>query len=115
VIRRGAIYWVELGEASGSTPGKRRPVLVIQSDAFNASRLGTTLAVVITSNTALAGMPGNVFLPATATGLPKDSAVNVTAVVTLDKPQLDEHDPVAELPDYLMDEVERGLRRVLDL
>lgn len=115
MIRRGAIYWVDLGAPRGSTPANWRPVLIIQSDGFNASRLNTTLAVVITSKTALAGMPGNVFLSAAATGLPKDSVVNVTALVTLDKEDLVEEETVAELPDYLMDEVGRGLRRILDL
>jgi mRNA interferase MazF len=88
VICRGGVYWADLGEASGSKPAKRRPVLVIQSEPFNASRLSTTVAAVITSNTRLAAMPGNVFAPAAATGLPRDSVVNVTALVTLDKTDL---------------------------
>lgn len=115
MIQRGTLYWVDLGEPRGSTPARRRPVLVVQSDAFNASRLNTTLAVIITSNTAIAGMPGNVFLPASATGLPSDSTVNVTALVTLNKSDLEQADPVGDLPDYLMDDVDRGLRRVLDV
>ena len=88
MITRGEIHWADLGAASGSRPAKRRPVLVVQSDPYNASRLATVVAVVITSNTSLAAMPGNVFLPATATGLPRDSVVNVTAVVTLNKTDL---------------------------
>lgn len=115
MIRRGTLYWVDLGEPRGSTPGRRRPVLVVQSDAFNVSRLNTTLAVTITSNTGLAGIPGNVFLPAGASGLPSDSTVNVTALVTLNKADLEQADPVGDLPDYLMDDVDRGLRRVLEL
>jgi mRNA interferase MazF len=113
VTVRGSICWADLGEARGSKPAKRRPVLVIQSDPFNASRLNTTVAAVITSNTALAAMPGNVFLPATASGLPKDSVVNVTALVTLDKTDLEA--PTGHLPASLMDDVDRGLRRVLGL
>lgn len=113
VIERGGIYWVDLGAPQGSRPAKRRPVLVVQFDAYNTSRLNTVIAVVITSNTALAALPGNVFLPASATGLPKDSAVNVTAVVTLDKTDLVEH--VGTLPDYLITDIDRGLRRVLDV
>lgn len=69
VISRAEIYWADLGPPSGSQPAKRRPVLVIQSDPYNASRLATVIAAVITSNTALAAMPGNVFLPATTTRL----------------------------------------------
>jgi mRNA interferase MazF len=113
VTKRGGVYWAELGPAMGSRPAKRRPVLVIQSDAYNESRLATVLVAVITSNTALATMPGNVFLPSASTGLPRDSVVNVTAVVTLNKSDLGEHS--GQVPDSLIDEVNRGLRRILDL
>lgn len=113
MIKRGCLYWADLGEATGSRPAKRRPVLVVQSDAYTSSALSTIIAVVITSNTALAAMPGNVFVPATSSGLPRDSVVNVTGVVTLDKSDLSEQ--VGELPDYLQAEVDQGLRRVLDL
>ena len=110
---RGSICWADLGEARGSRPAKRRPVLVIQSDPFNTSQLSTIIAAVITSNTALAAVPGNVFLPSAVSGLPRDSVVNVTAVVTLDKTDLAE--PAGHLPASLMNEVDRGLRRVLGL
>ena len=113
MIERGRIYWVDLGDPRGSRPAKRRPVLVVQADAVNASRLATVVAVVITSNTAVAALPGNVFLPTATSGLPKDSVVNVTAIVTLDKRELIE--PAGHVPGYLLDEVGRGLRRVLDL
>ena len=113
MTERGSICWADLGEARGSKPAKRRPVLVIQSDSFNTSRLNTTIAAVITSNTALAAMPGNVFLPAAVSGLPKDSVVNITALVTLDKTDLE--DPVGYAPASVMDDVGRGLRRVLGL
>ena len=113
MIRRGSICWADLGERRGSRPAKRRPVLVIQADPFNKSRLNTTLAAVITSHTGLAAMPGNVFLPAASSGLPKDSVVNVTALVTLDKTDLD--DETGQLPPALMSRVDRGLRRVLGL
>jgi mRNA interferase MazF len=85
----------------------------VQSDPFNASRLNTTVAAVITSNTALAAMPGNVFVPSGASGLPRDSVVNVTAIVTLDKAELEPE--TTHLPASLMDDVDRGLRRVLGL
>jgi mRNA interferase MazF len=113
VTRRGDVCWADLGEPHGSKSAKRRPVLVIQANPYNASRLNTTLAAVITSNTGLAAMPGNVFVPATASGLPRDSVVNVTALVTLDKTDLDA--AVGQLPASLMHEVDRGLRRVLGL
>lgn len=113
MTRRGSICWADLGEPRGSKPAKRRPVLVIQADPFNASRLNTTIAAVITSNTGLAAMPGNVFLPATSSGLPKDSVVNMTALITLGKTDLDEE--TGHLPPALMSDVDRGLRRVLGL
>ena len=113
MTERGTICWADLGEPRGSKPAKRRPVLVIQSDPFNASLLNTTIAAVITSNTALAAMPGSVFLPVAVSGLPKDSVINVTALVTLDKTDLEE--PVGYAPASLVDEVDRGLRRVLGL
>lgn len=113
VISRGDICWLDLGEARGSKPAKSRPVLVIQDDAYNASRLKTTLVAVLTSNTALAALAGNVFVPAAASGLGKDSVVNLTALVTVDKADLDP--PIGHLPDHLIDDVDQGLRLVLDL
>lgn len=115
MTRRGAIFWVDLGEPSGSTPAKRRPVVIVSADAFNRSRLRTVLAAAITSNSALAAHPGNVFLPAAATGLPRDSALNVTQLVTLDRAELDDQEPAGEIPGYLMTDVDAGLRLVLSL
>jgi mRNA interferase MazF len=112
-MRRSEIYWADLGTVSGSRPAKRRPVLVVQSDPYNTSRLATVLVAVITSNTALATMPGNVFLPASASGLPRDSVVNVTALVTLNKTDLT--DWVGQIPPGLIRDVDRGLRSVLAL
>ena len=113
VIERGGIYWTDLGAPSGSRPAKRRPVVVISADTHNQSRLATVVALVITSNTDLATMPRNVFLPAAATGLPRDSVVNVTAVVTLNKADLTEQTGAAPLA--LLREIDRGLRTSLDL
>ncbi|OLB79806.1 MAG: mRNA interferase MazF2 [Actinobacteria bacterium 13_2_20CM_2_71_6] len=107
------MYWVDLGGPVGSRPAKRRPVVIVQARSYNASRLATVVAAVITSNTGLAAMPGNVFLPAVATGLPRDSVVNVTALVTLDKDEI--QGPVGAVPESLMGEIDRGLRRVLAL
>ena len=112
-MRRSDIYWADLGPASGSRPAKRRPVLIIQSDPYNDSRLATVLTAVITSNTALATMPGSVFLPASTTGLPRDSVVNVTALVTLNKSDLAER--AGHVPPGLMHNIDQGLRRVLGL
>ena len=113
VIDRGDIYWADLGDPEGSRPAKRRPVVVVQSTSYNASRLATVIVAVVTSNTSMAAMPGNVFLPAITTGLPRDSVVNVTAIVTLNKDDL--RHAVGTVPEGLMAEVDRGLRRVFDL
>ena len=110
-MKRGTIHWADLGESRESRPAERRPVLVVQADSYNRSNLNTVLVAVVTGNTGLAAMPGNVFLPAMATGLPRDSVVNVTALVTLDKDDLVEH--VGDVPDLLMRDVDRGLRTVL--
>lgn len=112
-MKRGTIHWADLGESRGSRPAKRRPVLVVQADSYNLSNLNTVVVAVVTSNTGLAAMPGNVFLPATATGLPRDSVVNVTALVTLDKSDLVEQ--AGDVPSLLMRDVDRGLRAMLDL
>ncbi len=113
MIERGSIYWADLGAPVGSRPAKRRPVLVISATTYNRSRLATVLAAGISSNTGLAAMPGNVFLPAATTGLPRDSVVNVTALVTLSKTDLENR--VGAAPPAPLSEVDRGLRRVLDL
>ena len=84
-MKRGEIWWASLPEPVGSEPGFRRPVLVIQSDDFNRSRIATVIALVITSNLKLAMAPGNVLLPSNATGLSKDSVANVSQVITIDK------------------------------
>lgn len=113
VIERGRVYWADLGQSVCSRPANRRAVLVIQANSYNESRLSTVLVAVVTSNTALATMPGNVFLPTTATGLPRDSVANVTALVTLNKSDLSDH--AGQIPGRLLDDVDRGLRLVLDL
>ncbi len=114
-MRRGEIFWLDLGAAVGSTPALRRPVLVVSADAYNRSRLSTVVVAVITSSTVVAGRPGNVFLPASATGLPKDSALNVTGLVTVDKSAFEHQDPAAQVPAYLMADVDNGLRLALAL
>lgn len=113
VVRRGEVWWAELDEPRGSEPGIRRPVLIVQADAFNRSRLRTVLAVALTSNTRLLDAPGNVLLPMTETGLPKDSVANVTQVVTLGEDYLGRK--AGSLAPDRMARVEAGLRLVLEL
>lgn len=90
VIARGDVVWADFGEPIGSQPGFRRPVLVVQGDAFNLSAIATVVCVPISSNLALARFPGNVGLPASATGLSRDSVANVSQITTLDRSQLGE-------------------------
>lgn len=113
VVQRREVWWAELDEPRGSEPGYRRPLLVVQSDAFNRSRIRTVMAVVLTSNARLLDAPGNVLVPAGASGLPKDSVANVSQVVTLDEACLVERS--GQLPAKLMARVDAGLRLVLDL
>ena len=113
VITRGSIFWADLGDAIGSRSAKRRPVLVISSDLYNQSRLATIVALAITTNTGLAAMPGNVFLPMGICGLGSESVVNVTALATLNKTDLGEQAGVVPLS--LMDDVDRGVKRLLGL
>ena len=110
-MERGEVWWVELGEPKGSEPGFRRPMLVVQSDAFNQSRIATTIGVVLTSNVRLADAPGNVLIPAGESGLPKDSVANVSQVVTVDKTQFAER--AGKLPPRFMRAVSDGLKLVL--
>src|SRR5689334_10453969 len=90
VISQGEIWWADLPDPVGSGPGFRHPIVVIQSDAFNRSRIATVVCVPLTSNTRLAEVPGNVLLARSETGLPKDSVANASQVITLDKSLLTE-------------------------
>ena len=89
VISQGEIWWAELGDPVGSAPGYRRPVLVVQGDAFNHSRIATVVCVPLTSNLKWADSPGNVMLTAAASGLDRDSVANASGVVALDKAKLE--------------------------
>jgi len=90
VIGQGDVCWADLPDPVGSGPGFRRPVLVVQGDAFNRSRVATVVCVPLTSNLKWADAPGNVSLPARSTGLTKDSVANVSQIVTLDRDILTE-------------------------
>ena len=87
---RGEIWWADLAELAGSEPGLRRPVVVVQSDAFNRSTIRTVVCVPLTSNLAWADAPGNVLLPASSSGLPKDSVANVSQIIAVDRECLTE-------------------------
>ena len=112
-IQRGEVWWADLPEPRRSEPGFRRPVLVIQADSFNRSRIQTVIVAAITSNIERADAPGNVLLPARSSGLPRDSVVNVSQVLTLDRNFLAEL--AGTLPVRLQGAVDAGLRLALNL
>jgi mRNA interferase MazF len=113
VIKRGEIWWAALPEPSGSGPGHKRPVLIIQSDEFNKSKINTIIAAVITSNIRLAAAPGNVLLTPQKSKLPKKSVVNVSQIITIDKSFLSEK--VYTLSNEIIAQVDEGLKIVLKL
>ena len=112
-ISRGDIWWVDLAEPSGSEPGFRRPVVVVQGDSLNRSRIATVICVSLTSNMQWADAPGNVSLPSDLTGLPKDFVANVSQVVTVDKRTLSEL--VGKLPANKTELILSGINIVLGM
>lgn len=112
-VARGEVWWADLPDPVASAPGGTQPVLVVQANGFNRSRLSTVIAVVLTSNLRLAGMPGNLLLPARESGLPRPSVVNVTQVITADKTFL--RSRAGRLQRETMGRVDQGLAVVLGL
>ena len=112
-MNRGEIWWADLPAPIQSEPGYRRPVLVLQSDSFNQSRITTVVCAAITSNTRLAEMPGNVELSVRESNLQKQSVVNISQIITLDKDFLSEC--VGSVTATTMRKVNDGLRLILDL
>ena len=110
-IAQGDVWWADLPEARGSGPGFRRPVVVVQGDALNRSRIATVVCVALTSNLKWATAPGNILLPSSATGLPKDSVANVSQIVTIDRRLLSER--VGRLNRRQLDAVVDGIALVL--
>ena len=111
VIAQGEVWWADIGEPIGSAPGYRRPVVVVQCDALNRSRIGTVVCVPLTSNLKWANAPRNLLFKAGATGLPKDSVANVSLIVALDKGQLTER--AGRLPRRQLDAILAGIDVVL--
>lgn len=112
-VRRGEIWWANLPEPVGSEPGYRRPVVVVQANAYNRSEIRTVLVAIITGNVRLANAPGNVLLSPEASGLPKTSVVNVSQVATVNLTHLSEC--VGVLPKHVMNAVDNGLQLALEL
>jgi mRNA interferase MazF len=112
-VNRGEIWWARLPAPFGSEPGFDRPIVIIQSDRFNRSRLSTIIAAALTRNLRLRAAPGNVYLPKQASGLDHDSVVNVSQLVTLDRQRLDRL--IGHVPPAKLYELAEGLRLVLAL
>jgi mRNA interferase MazF len=89
-VAQGELWWADVPEPTGSGPGFRRPVVVVQGNSLNRSRIATVVCVPLTSNAIWAGAPGNVLLSRRTTGLPKDSVANVSQIVALDRSLLTE-------------------------
>lgn len=113
VIERGQIWLADLPDPRGSSPGYRHLIVIIQSDSFNQTKLNTVIGAVITSNLDLAEMPGNVLIKKEQSELPKESVVNITQIVTINKSELVEY--VGTLSERKMEQIENGLRLVLSL
>jgi len=111
VVSQGDVWWADLGAPEGSAPGFHRPVVVVQGDAFNRSRIATVVCVPLTSNLRWAEAPGNVRLSARTTRLPKDSVANVSQLVTLDRSTLQEH--IVKLPPRRLEAILSGVDVVL--
>ena len=111
MIGQGEVWWADLPVPTGSGPGFRRPVVVVQGDALNRSRIATVVCVPLTSNLQWETAPGNVFLPARLTGLPKDSVANVSQIITLDKRLLTER--AGKIPKAKLELVCSGIDVVL--
>ena len=112
-MKRGEVWWADLSNPVGSGPGYKRPVLVVQSNPFNASRIATVVVATVTSNLALAEAPGNVRISKSDSGLPQPSVVNVSQLITLDRTVLTIK--VKALSGAAMDKVDSGLKLVLAL
>jgi mRNA interferase MazF len=111
VISQGEVWWADLAELAGSAPGFRRPVVVVQGDSFNRSRIATVVCVALTSNLKLADAPGNVPLLPRASGLDRESVANVSQIVTLDRAALAER--AGKLPDQKLELILDGIDVVL--
>lgn len=107
MISQGDVWWADFGTPRGSEPGFRRPVVIIQSDSFNRSRIATVVCVALTSNMRWATAPGNAVLDASTTGLPRDSVAIVSQLATLDRSALMEH--VGTLPPRALELVLTGI------
>ena len=113
VGERGEIWWADLGEPRGSSPGYERPVVIIQSDFFNQTKIKTCVVAMLTTNLRLANLAGNILLSTRTSGLAEESVVNVSQIFTVDRQDL--FDFVGTLSERKMEQIDKGLRLVLSL
>jgi mRNA interferase MazF len=112
VINQGDVFWIDLGEPSGSEPGYQHPHVVIQNNLLNKSRINTVVVCVLTSNLRLAGAPGNVLLEKGEANLPKQSVVNVSQIFTVGKRDLGEK--IGTLAQGRVSQILQGIRLVIE-
>ena len=113
VIKRGEIWWADLGEPKGSEPGYRRPIVVISSDSFNRSKINTVICAILTSNLSYSDLPGNIFLSKKSSNLKKESVINISQILTLNKDEL--IDKVSKLSDRYLLKINSSLEFVLGI
>ena len=112
-MRRGEVWWADLGEPRGSGPGFHRPIVIVSANCYNSSSIDTVVCAIVTSNLRLANAPGNIRLPMRGTGLRQPAVVVVSQLVTLDKSVLLEY--CGRVPDTAIPALDRGLQSVLGL
>ena len=112
-MERGEIYWVDFGIPIGSEPGYRRPAVILQSNTFNQTRIGTTICAVLTSNLDLLEAPGNLLVERTVSGLSKDSVLNISQNYTVNKESVEQK--IGRLPDKFIGQLDASIRLVLDV
>ena len=112
-MKRGSIWWAYIGEPQGSSPGYRRPVVIVQAVKFTRSQLRTVLVATISSNLRLADIPSNILVPATISTLPRDSVINISQVIAIDKQFFEEK--VTDLPTRFLYLLDSSLRLIMDL
>ncbi|MFM2314228.1 MAG: hypothetical protein RLZZ04_3504 [Cyanobacteriota bacterium] len=112
VIRQGEVYWINLPEPKKSEPGFRRPCVVVQNDTFNRSRIKTTIICILTTNLRLSNAPGNVLLTQGEANLPKESVVNISQILTVNKTDLFPENKIGQLSALKIDLIVSGLRTI---
>ena len=110
---RGEIWWADYGIPFGSEPGFNRPVLIVQNDALNQSKIGTVIVVPFTTNLIYENAPGNVFVDKSDSKLSKDSVLVISQLSVIDKKRLIKYEN--KLPHFIMEDIEIGIKLILEI